>query len=64
MIMQPLDMRPVLKGRKGWVLLSRDYKKVIAEAKTLKALLRKTKKMGNPDGILMIAGKDYSNFIG
>lgn len=48
----------------GWVSVSKDYNKVIAWGKTLKILLGKLKKMGNPDGYLMKAAKDYSGYIG
>jgi hypothetical protein len=62
--MKPIDMRPLMEVRSGWISISRDYKKVIAEARTLKGLLAKLKKMGNPDGVITNVAKDYSNYIG
>lgn len=48
----------------GWVSVSKDYKKIIASGKTLKAVLQKLNKAGNPDGYLMKATKDYSTYVG
>lgn len=54
-----------LKGyTSGWVSISKDYKGVIASGKTLDIVLKKLAKMGNPDGYLMKATKDYSGYIG
>lgn len=60
-----VDLTKVLRDHtSGWVSISKDYKKVIAKDKSLKALLEKLKKMGNPDGHLMKAAKDYSHYVG
>lgn len=59
-----VNLTKLLQGKRGWVSLSTDNKKIIAQAETLKSLLTKLKKMGNPDGHIMIAGKDYSNYVG
>lgn len=59
------DLSKILKGyNSGWVSISRDYKKIIAAGKTLKTLIQKLDKMGNPEGYLMKAAKDYSNYVG
>lgn len=59
------DLTKTLKGyNSGWVSISKDYKKIIAVGKTLKTLIQKLDKMGNPEGYLMKAAKDYSNYIG
>lgn len=63
--MQKVNLVKVLKGyTSGWVSISRDYKKVIASGKTFSVLLKKLDRMGNPDGYLMKAAKDYSGYIG
>lgn len=60
--MKIVDLRPALKGYTSkWVLLSKDYKKVIESAKTLPVLL---KKIRGRDGIIMSVAKDYSRYIG
>lgn len=59
-----INLIRALKGKTGWVSLSNDHKRVIAQAKTLKNLIQKLNKMGNPDGHIMVAAKDYSNYIG
>ena len=63
--MKKANLAKILQGyTSGWVSISRDYKKVIASGKTLTAVAAKLKKMGNPDGYLMKAAKDYSGYIG
>lgn len=63
--MQKANLVKTLKGyTSGWVSISRDYKKIIASGKTLNNLLKKLDSMGNPDGYLMKAAKDYSGYIG
>ena len=59
------DLSTLLKNTQtGWVLISEDQKRIIAKAKTLVALDRKIKDIGNPKGFVMVAAKDYSNYIG
>lgn len=48
----------------GWVSLSKDYKKVIAHARTLNELAKKLEKKGNPDGYVMKASADFSSYVG
>lgn len=63
--MKAIYLAKILKKyNSGWVSISKDYKKVIASGKTLKVLLQKLVKMGNPDGYLMKAAKDYSGYVG
>lgn len=63
--MKPINLAKILKKYpSGWVSISKDYKKVVASGRTLKALLQKLAKMGNPDGYLMKAAKDYSGYVG
>ena len=62
--MAVVNLTKILKGKSGWVSISKDNKKVIAQAKNLKNLVVKLKKMGNPDGYIMIASPDYSNYAG
>lgn len=63
--MNVIDLRKTLKNYKsGWVSISQDYKKVIASARSLKSLLAKLEKLGNPKGYIMKAAKDYSSYVG
>lgn len=63
--MEEKNLAKILKNyTSGWVSISKDYKKVIASGRTLKTLLQKLEKMGNPDGYLMKAAKDYSGYVG
>jgi len=59
-----VNLTKTLKGKTGWVSISPDHKRVIVQAKTFKELLLKLKKMGNPNGFIMIVAKDFSNYIG
>lgn len=59
-----INLTKTLKGKTGWVSLSQDYKKVVAQAGSLKELLNKLKKMGNPKGHIMYSAKDYSGYVG
>lgn len=59
-----INLTKTLKGKTGWVSVSSDNKRVIAQGKTLKELLRKIDKLGNPDGYIMISAKDFSSYIG
>ncbi len=61
--MKKANLIKILQGyTSGWVSISRDYKKVIASGKTLSTVVVKLKKMGNPEGYLMKAAKDYSGY--
>lgn len=63
--MRKANLAKILKNyTSGWVSISRDYKKVIASGRTLRTVLEKLDKMGNPDGYLMKAAEDYSGYVG
>ncbi len=63
--MKTTNLAKVLKNHTiGWISISKDHKKVIASGKSLKMLIQKLNKMGNPEGYLMKAARDYSNYIG
>lgn len=63
--MKVVNLTKALKNyTSGWVSISKDYREVIASGKTLKTLLNKLEKMGNPEGYLMKAAKDYSGYVG
>lgn len=63
--MKTINLSKILKDYTfGWVSISKDYTKVIASGKSLKILLKKLERMGNPDGYLMKAAKDYSAYVG
>lgn len=59
-----VNLVKTLKGKTGWVSLSPDNKKIIAQGKTLKDLIQKLGKMGNPEGHIMNVAKDYSQYVG
>lgn len=62
--MKAIDLTKVLKGKTGWVSIAPNHKKIIAQARTLKALVEKLKRMGNPEGYITNVGRDYSTYIG
>lgn len=64
MYMSVVNLAKTLKGKIGWVSVSSDNKKIIAYGKTLQQLLTRLKKLGNPEGFIMVAAKDYSSYIG
>lgn len=59
-----INLTKTLKGKTGWVSLSQDYKRIITQGKTLKELINKLKKLGNPKGHIMYSVKDYSGYAG
>ncbi|MBI2613903.1 MAG: hypothetical protein HYW62_03950 [Candidatus Levybacteria bacterium] len=58
------NLTKTLKGKIGWVSVSNDNKKIIAQGKTLRQLLARLKHLGNPKGFIMVAAKDYSSYVG
>lgn len=62
--MAVVNLKKTLKGKSGWVSIAPDNKKVIAQGRNLKGLLKKLKEMGNPDGYIMIAADDFSTYVG
>lgn len=63
--MKIVDLTRPLKGYTGnWVLLSKDYKRVLASAKTLKTLIKRGEKGKVRDGYVMKVAKDYSHYVG
>lgn len=63
--MKAVDLSNILKNyTTGWVSISNDHKKVVASAQTLNQLATKLKKMGNPEGYLMKASKDFTMYVG
>ena len=59
------NLTKILKGHThGWVSVSKDYGSIIASGRNLKDLLQKLQKMGNPDGFLLKAAGDYSQYTG
>lgn len=59
-----INLVKILKGKSGWVSISPDHKKIIAQGKTLKDLIERLGKMGNPDGHITNVVKDYSRYVG
>lgn len=59
-----INLTHIIEGKTGWVSISLDYKKVIAQGKTLRQLIQKLKKMGNPNGYITNSVKDYSSYVG
>ena len=63
--MKTPNLAKILKGyTSGWISISKDYKKILASGKTLKILIKKLNKMGSPEGYVMKAAKNYSNYVG
>lgn len=62
--MAVVNLTKTLKGKSGWVSVSSNNKKIIAQGKTLKQLLERLKRLGNPEGFIMVAARDYSNYVG
>ena len=63
--MKIINLSKILKGHtSGWVSISNDNKRVVASGKTLKELLNKLERLGNPQGYVMKAAKDYSGYVG
>ena len=49
----------------GWVLVTKDNKKVLAHAKTLKQLMRNIEQKGNPEGsISIVPPANFSSYVG
>ncbi len=59
-----INLTKTLKGKYGWVSISKDNRRVIAHSKTLKDLIEKLKKMGYPKGSISPIPKDYASYIG
>lgn len=61
--MATIDLRKILKRYVSkWVLISKDYKKVLVSAKTLKGLLKVAPR--DKDGYVLKVAKDYSRYVG
>ena len=59
------NLEKILKNATyGWVSISRDYKKVIAQAKTLDELIKKIENKGNPDGVITRVTPGFSSYVG
>ena len=49
----------------GWVLVSKDNKRVLAHAKTLKQLIRNIELKGNPEGsISIVPPANFTSYVG
>lgn len=62
--MQAISIDKTLQKKSGWLSISSDNKKIIAQGKTLQELIKKLKKMGNPKGSISPIPKDYTSYIG
>lgn len=47
-----------------WVSLTENYQKVIASGTNLKSVVKQLAKLGNPKGVLIRSGEDYSRYAG
>ncbi len=54
----------LINYKRGWVSVSRDYRRVLAAGNSLKMVLKKLERLGNPQGYLMKAAGDYSRYVG
>ena len=52
------------KYSNSWVSISKDHRKVLASGKTMKTVLAKLQRLGNPEGVMMRAAKDFSRYAG
>ena len=51
--------------RSGWVLVTKDNKRVLAHAKTLKQLMRNIEQKGNPEGsISIVPPANFTSYVG
>ena len=49
----------------GWVLVAKDNKRVLANAKTLKQLIRNIELKGNPEGsISIVPPANFASYVG
>ena len=48
----------------GWVSISKDHRKVIAQGKTLDELVKKLEKRGNPKGVITRITTGFSSYVG
>ncbi|OGD93936.1 hypothetical protein A3A48_04385 [Candidatus Curtissbacteria bacterium RIFCSPLOWO2_01_FULL_37_9] len=49
----------------GWVLVTKDNKRVLAHAKTLKQLIKNIELKGNPEGsISIVPPANFSSYVG
>jgi len=49
----------------GWVLVTKDNKRVLAHAKTLKQLIRNIELKGNPEGsISIVPPANFTSYVG
>ncbi len=62
--MPVINLTKILRGKKGWVSLSLDYKKIVARGESLNDLLKNLKEKNNPKGYIMKVNQDYSNYVG
>ena len=53
------------QAKTGWVLVSKDNKRVLAHARTLKQLIRNIERKGNQDGsISIVPPANFSSYVG
>jgi len=63
--MAVVNLTTLLKGKTGWVSLSKDNKRIVAQAKNLETLISQLRKLGNPDGhITYLPPGKVANYVG
>ena len=62
----PQSLDKTLKAiTSGWVLVTKDNKRLLAHAKTLKQLIRDIELKGNPEGsISIVPPANFSSYVG
>lgn len=62
--MQTINLSKILKNfSSGWVVLTSDYKKVVASGKTLKEVTEKVQRQKIQDVVVVPAAKNYRGFV-
>lgn len=63
--MEIAHVSKTLQKKRGWLSISRDYKKIIAQGKTLQQLIAKLKIKGNPNGYIVHSpSQEITSYVG
>lgn len=61
---KPINLTTVLGGyTRGWVIISKDFKKVIAHDKTFEGISKKAEKLSRQRAILMAVTDNYRGYV-
>ncbi|GEM_PF-3354191 len=63
--MKVIHVGKTLQKRNGWLSISRDYKKIIAQGKTLQQLIANLKRKSNPNGYIVHSpSQEITSYVG